>query len=120
MKKAQGFTLIELLLVIVIIGYLVSLVRFPSLGVSPYEEVETQANKLTALINLASEQALIHNKQIGLSVSETQYAFLVFEDDKWQPNDEPPFVTQPLPENVTLALTLDGLDWSEDNLISAI
>ena len=120
MKKPQGFTLIELLLVIVIIGYLVSLVRFPSLSKSPFDEVETQATKLTALINLASEQALIHNVQMGLAVSENQYAFLAFVDGKWQPIQEPPFKTEPLPEFVTLNLELDGLEWSEDNLISSI
>lgn len=120
MKKPQGFTLIELLLVIVIIGYLVSLVRFPSLSKSPFDEVEEQSAKLTALINLAAEQALIHNVQMGLAVSESQYAFLVFADDKWQAVSEPPFKTEPLPENVSLNLQLDGLEWSDDNLISAI
>ncbi|QTH62874.1 type II secretion system minor pseudopilin GspH [Psychrosphaera ytuae] len=120
MKKAHGFTLIELLLVIVIIGYLVSLVRFPSLSKSPFDEVEMQANKLTALVNLASEQALIHNKQLGLSVGENQYAFLEFTDGKWQPITVKPFKTEPLPEDVTLTLKLDGLSWSQDNLISSI
>lgn len=120
MKKPQGFTLIELLLVIVIIGYLVSLVRFPSLSKSPFDEVEEQSAKLTALINLAAEQALIHNVQMGLAVSESQYAFLVFADDNWQAVSEPPFKTEPLPENVSLNLQLDGLEWSDDNLISAI
>ncbi len=119
-QKAKGFTLIELLLVIVIIGYLVSLVRFPSLSPDPFEVTEQQTHKLTTLINMASEYALIQNKQIGLAIVEDQYVFLVFEEERWNLLSERPFETEPLPEYLTLSLNLDGLPWQEQSLLSAI
>ncbi|MDA8621234.1 type II secretion system minor pseudopilin GspH [Psychrosphaera sp.] len=119
-SKNQGFTLIELMLVIVIIGYLVSLVRFPSFTPNAYDLVEEESQKLTALINLASEYATVKNKQLGLAVSEQQYVFLVLEDEEWVRFTERPFETEPLNENLTLTLKLDGLPWQEKNLLSAV
>ncbi|MUH73431.1 type II secretion system minor pseudopilin GspH [Psychrosphaera haliotis] len=119
-SKHQGFTLIELMLVIVIIGYLVSLVRFPSFAPNAYDLVEEESQKLTALINLASEYATVKNKQLGLSVSEQQYVFLILEDEEWVRFTDRPFETEPLNENLTLTLKLDGLPWQEQSLLSAV
>lgn len=119
-SKHQGFTLIELMLVIVIIGYLVSLVRFPSFTPNAYDLVEEESQKLTALINLASEYATVKNKQLGLAVSEQQYVFLILEDEEWVRFTDRPFETEPLNENLTLTLKLDGLPWQEQNLLSAV
>lgn len=119
-KKNQGFTLIELMLVIVIIGYLVSLVRFPSLAPNAYDLVEKESQKLTALINLASEYAVVNNQQLGLAVSDQQYAFLIYDGEKWVRITKRPFDTEPLNENLILTLKLDGLPWQEKNLLSAV
>ena len=71
--KHKGFTLLELLLVIVVIGYLVSLVRFPSLAPDPFDLTEKQATRLTHQINMASEYAVLNNVQMGLAIAENRY-----------------------------------------------
>ncbi len=108
------------MLVIVIIGYLVSLVRFPSLSPNAYDLVEKESQKLTALINLASEYAVVNNQQLGLAVSDQQYAFLIYDGEKWVRITKRPFDTEPLNENLIITLKLDGLPWQEKNLLSAV
>ncbi|MDO6720452.1 prepilin-type N-terminal cleavage/methylation domain-containing protein [Psychrosphaera sp. 1_MG-2023] len=120
MHKSKGFTLLELLLVIVVIGYLVTMVRLPSLAPDPFELTEKQAARMTHLVNLASEYAVLNNMQLGLAVTEDRFAFLVFDGEAWQPFQEPPFDIKPLDEYVRLELILDGLSWQEDNLLSAV
>lgn len=119
-NRNAGFTLIELMLVIAIIGFLVSLVRFPSFAPNAFDQVEQEAQRLGIRINMASDRAVLKNSQIGLAISERQYVFLEFVENKWQPITEPPFVTEPLPENILLELKLEGLPWSEQNLLSAV
>ena len=118
--RESGFTLIELMLVIFIIGLLVSMVRLPALSSSPFELVDKESKKLGVLINMASDRAILKNRQIGLALNEQQYVFLEFIENKWQVISEPPFITEPLPPNVTVKLNLDDLPWSEENLLSAV
>ncbi len=120
MKKHQGFTLFELLLVIMLMALVVSTVRFPSLGQDPFDQVDEQSKKVAALINLASEYAVLNNAILGFAATETSYAFLLFDGSKWQPIDEPPFTLTELDETLTLSLMLDGLEWQEQNLLSAV
>jgi len=119
-KKHQGFTLIELMLVIVIMGYLVTLVRLPSLAPDPFDLVEKHAKTISTQINLASEFAVLNNVQLGLAVTESRYSFLMFDGEKWQPLAEPPFVAAELEPELHLELVLDGLAWHQENLLSAV
>ena len=119
-KKSSGFTLIELLLVIAVMGFIISNVRFPNLGDDPFDLVEKQARTLKAQIDLASEYAVLNNAQLGLAVAEASYAFLIFDGNKWQTLSEPPFAVKELAEDLQLELSLDGLAWQEDNLLSAV
>lgn len=120
MKTSKGFTLIELLLVLVVVGYLVSLVRLPSFGPDPFEATEKEAKVLQVLINLASEYAVLNNVQMGLAVSQDSYAFLAFDGDKWQRVEQAPFITKTLEQDFRFELKLDGLEWQESNLLSAV
>ena len=105
---------------ITVMGFLVSLVRFPSFAPDPFELAEAQAKTLTAQINLASEYAVLNNLQLGLAMTETSYGFLAFDGQRWQPLSDPPFVAKELDENLQFDLSLDGLAWQEQNLLSAV
>lgn len=120
MNKHKGFTLFELMLVIMLMALVVSTVKFPNLTQDPFDQVDQQSKKVAALINLASEYAVLNNALLGFSVTQTSYAFLMFDGTKWQPIDEPPFALTELEPTIKIELKLDGLEWQEQNLLSAV
>jgi general secretion pathway protein H len=119
-NKHKGFTLFELMLVIMLMALIVSTVKFPNLTQEPFDQVDQQSKKVAALINLASEYAVLNNTLLGFSITDTSYAFLMFNGEKWEPIVEPPFIESEFDEDIKMELTLDGLEWQEENLLSAV
>jgi len=119
-NKHKGFTLFELMLVIMLMGLIVSTVKFPNLTQEPFDQIDQESKKVAALINLASEYAVLNNALLGFSVTETSYAFLRFNGQSWEKIEEPPFSLTELEENIKMELTLDGLEWQGQNLLSAV
>lgn len=120
MNKHKGFTLFELMLVIMLMAMIVSTVKFPNLTQDPFDQVDQESKKVAALINLASEYAVLNNVLLGFSVTESSYTFLKFNGEIWEQIEEPPFTLTELDESIKLELTLDGLEWQEQNLLSAV
>lgn len=142
-KGMRGFTLIEIMLVIVIIGCAAGIVVLsipggpsPKLGYDLAEE----SQQLAATIQVMSEQATQQGRTIGLHISEHGYQFMVrqqtvttdegnaqqtaskaldaptdWEHQSWQPyNNEKLRTAGEFDENVSLALTLDGLQLEDE------
>lgn len=121
LRLQRGFTLLEIMLVILVIGIMVSQISLPTFGRDAFEQTEEEAKRLAVLINLASEHAVLQNKLMGLSVSEKQYSFLIFEENVWRPLTEAPFLPRELESSdMIFELTLDGLEWQEQNLLNAV
>lgn len=75
----RGFTLIELLVVIVILGISVAAV-LPSIGLLQDDrELEREARRLAALIELAAEEAAMQSRDYGLRFGLHGYRF--YEQD---------------------------------------
>lgn len=80
----KGFTLIELLVVIVLLG-IVSSFAILSFNITGLEsELDEEANRLHALINLAKEDAIIQSQEIKMTVKENNY---YFEKYDWDSNN---------------------------------
>lgn len=76
---ARGFTLIELLVVIVILGISVAAV-LPSIGfLQDDRELQREARRLAALIELAAEEAAMQSRDYGLRFGLHGYRF--YEQD---------------------------------------
>jgi general secretion pathway protein H len=76
---ARGFTLIEVLVVVVIVG-IISAVVLLSFGVlGDDRSLQQQARRLSSLIALASDDALMQGRDFGLEFSRTGYRFLEFD-----------------------------------------
>lgn len=81
--KKQAFTLIELLVVIVLLGIVTSFAVL-SMGTGNAErEMEEEAKRLHALINLVREEAIIQAKEIAMEIDGQEYSFLEYKDKKW-------------------------------------
>lgn len=106
-----GFTLIELLVVIVIAGVLASVVTFYVDPHSASREVDQETDRLLSDLDLASDQAMAENHELGLKLENgNTYRFLIFNDatQVWQPYDDEAFKAHTLPEGLQLHLVTEN------------
>lgn len=106
--RARGFTLIEILVVLVIIGLMAgAMVMVGSDNRDAIARDETE--KLQAKLKLAIEEAQLHGVEYGLVVTETEYQFVTFGEDRWSPvSDDKAYQRYALPEGFELALEIEG------------
>ena len=96
----QGFTLIEVMVVVIIIGVLINVVTLSFGRSSPEDQLKTEAQRLSSLIGLAGEEALLRSALIGVDISEEAYGFLRLDEGVWQPMDDNLFRPRQLPEGM--------------------
>jgi len=119
--QQAGFTLLEVMLVITLMALIVSFVVVNIGGTNNAEQLEKQARRFQVVFDMASDLAILNQKQLGLYINEETltYQFMALDDDqKWQWLDiDKAFKETELKEPFTLELLLDGLPWdSSDNL----
>jgi general secretion pathway protein H len=106
----RGFTLIELLVTLVIISIIISMATL-SLGNNEARQVQDTAGTLTALIELAKEEALFNGQEMGVAFWQGGYVFYRQENLQWVPIvDDNEFRPRDLPEGLWITVYLNGLD----------
>jgi len=76
MSRSAGFTLVEILVVLVIIGTIVS-VAFLSFGLlADDKSLEREARRMSALIDLVTDEAMLQGRDFGLEVLSGGYRFV--------------------------------------------
>jgi general secretion pathway protein H len=106
----RGFTLIELLVTLVIISIIISMATL-SLGNNEARQVQDTAGTLTALIELAKEEALFNGQEMGVAFWQGGYVFYRRENLQWVPIvDDNEFRPRDLPEGLWITVYLNGLD----------
>jgi general secretion pathway protein H len=119
--KAQqrGFTLLEIILVLALMGLVVSIISFNVFSADPKKGVEEETRRLQVLFDMASDYAVLNQKQLGLRIDDEaiSYEFVTLdEENKWVPIDSQPiFALKELPEFYALELFLDDLAWQSDD-----
>lgn len=121
--REGGFTLLELMVVLVIMGVLMTFVGLNVGGDGRAELLEREARRLAALLQMASEEAVIRSEELAVRFSADSYEFMLLQGGAWQPisaNSDRPFRSHNLPDGIELDLELDGdlppsLDSDEDN-----
>ena len=107
-RPQHGFTLLELMVVLVIIGVIMTFVGMSMGGDSRAEQMQREAQRLVALLELASEQAVLRSEQLAVRFGETDYEFMILEDVQWTPIlDVPALRSRTLPEGIELRLELE-------------
>ncbi len=79
----SGFTLLELLVVLVIMGIMLGAVSLNAVQ-SVHQRLQTDAQRVSLLLQLAREEAIVRNRQTAFEVLEQGYQFLVLNDNKWE------------------------------------
>lgn len=108
---AAGFSLLELLVVVVIIGILASMFTLSVGLVGSDRELETALRRLAALLDAASEDALLQGRELGVRFDRAGYEFLVLDDavQDWTPlSGERLFRRRDWPADTSVELELEG------------
>lgn len=105
-----GFTLLEILVVLVIVGLLASLAVFTFGGSSQQRELKNEVRDLYLLMQTASEQAVLNNRELGVQVVPEGYQFVAYEDDTgdWAASGERLFRPGSFPEWMVVTKFIEG------------
>ena len=110
-RRADGFTLLELLVVAVIMAIVTAATLLSTGLLGDDREIAQEAERMAALIDLASEEALLQGREIGLLIEPEQYRFFVFEalSNRWLPLDNDDVLkSRDLPEGGRFELAVEG------------
>ncbi len=115
--QQRGFSLLELILVLVIIGIILAAVTI-TITDRRIDELKVEAQRLSALIILAVDEAVMTNQEFGLLFKQEEYQFLVFNEDVWESVNEETsrqFRARQLPEGVLVKISVSGLYGNDDS-----
>jgi general secretion pathway protein H len=103
----RGFTLLELMVVLVIIGIILTFVVLSAGGDKRAEQMQREVQRLAALIELASDEAVMRSEQLAIRFTDSSYEFMTLQGNDWQPlSDDRPLRPRTLPEGIELRLEL--------------
>lgn len=109
--RAAGFSLLELLVVVMIIGILATMMTL-SLGVTGGDrDLEQHAKRLQALIALASEDALLQGRELGITFIEDGYEFALLDPDenRWvRLQADPVLRSRTFDDSIEIAIEIEG------------
>jgi general secretion pathway protein H len=75
-SHGSGFTLIEVLVVVTIIGIISAVVVLGVGNLGDDRELQTEARRITSLIEMASDEATLQGRDFGLELLQTGYRFV--------------------------------------------
>ena len=121
-RLTAGFSLLEVLVVVFIIGILATMFTL-SVGVTGGDrQLDTEVDRLIAVIALANEEAVIQGREIGLRITSDGYRFATYQEDfidypapdvpdqsEWLPIDSSNLLgPRRLPDGLLFELRIDG------------
>ncbi|MFA5984156.1 MAG: type II secretion system minor pseudopilin GspH [Methylococcaceae bacterium] len=108
MATGKGFTLIELLITMVLVGLITGLALLSMGTADPRDQQKLEAERLSRLLALASQEAIASGGVIGLEVFKKGYRFAVLQKKQWQPETKDDlFRLRTLNPQVQMALMME-------------
>jgi general secretion pathway protein H len=96
------------MVVVVIIGVMLTVSALSLRGDSHAEVMQREAARMVALIDLASQEAVMRNEQLAVRFTDDGYEFMLLQNGRWIPvDDDRPLRPRKLPENIELRLELE-------------
>lgn len=105
-----GFTLLEVMVTLVLIGIFATFAMLSLRGSDESDRLAEEVQRLSVLLQLNRDEALLRGEQRGIRFSETGYTFMQLSDaGEWQPVADTDFKqTHELPPGISLALWVDN------------
>ena len=111
MRLSRGFTLLELLVVMVMMGLMTAAAISTINYVFTDDTAEKHSERLAALVELASEEALLTGRELGMRIDDDGYAFYQFDEraQAWSAiNEQKVFRNRTFPDHIEISLRLEG------------
>ncbi len=83
-RRPGGFTLVEIMVVMVIVGITIGMVSLNAIP-SPRQDLQDEARRLSLLLQLARDEAIVRNRPVTFEATPERYHFLVRNETRWEP-----------------------------------
>ncbi len=87
-RAHHGFTLLELMVVVVLMGIILTFVVRSVGDGGRRDRIQLEAQRITALVELVGEEAMLKSALIGLRFVEHGYEFMRYSEQQWQTVDD--------------------------------
>jgi len=101
-----GFTLVEILVVMVIIGITLGMASLNAIP-SPRQDLDNEAKRLTLLLQLARDEAIVRNREVAFEATPEHYRFMVRNETGWMAMNQDDLLRERPFRNAPLRLLLD-------------
>jgi len=97
---------VEIMVVMVIIGITLGMVSLNAIP-SPRQDLQAEARRLSLLLQLARDEAIVRNRPVTFEATAERYHFLVRNEARWVPITDDDLLREREFKNAPLALMLD-------------